>query len=263
MRKHEIHHPHPIVLYLKYFIVLEVLNHDVKAFTQGLTYYNGYLYEGTGLHGKSKIRKLDPLNPSIILSSSRRLPKKYFGEGITYFQDKDGNDRILQLTWKEKKMFIFDANTLEMVQELTQTNTTTGEGWGITYDGRKKEFIVSDGSNFLHFWDRDTFKEKRKVSVTIENDRGKITTISYLNELEFLQRSKSTILANVWYQDILLEIDPHSGKVERVYNFDTLFQNRNERADSFNGVSISGDEDESIVYVSGKQWSHLFKVKLL
>jgi len=152
--------------------------------------------------------------------------------------------------------------------------------------------VVSDGSEYLHFWDRDTLEERRRVKVMLNRGGAEapLIPVNYLNELEFMQRgvggrgrqrgsderddnddnkgestSSSTILANVWFQNLLLEIDPSSGLVVKLYNFETLYVNRIEGTDVFNGVSISSDkeEDDSIVYVTGKYWPHLFKVRLL
>jgi len=281
------------------FEVLEVLPHNPAAFTQGLTYYDGYLYEGTGMYGESQLHKLHPSNPSLPLSDPppTKLLNRYFGEGITYYSSGDDDDDghrplIIQLTWREKTGFIYDARTLKKIRKFSYTSTTN-EGWGITYDKVRKEFVVSDGSEYLHFWDRDTLEERRRVKVMMKRGGADapLMPVTYLNELEFMPRgvggrgrrrgnderdddegnnkgestSSSTILANVWFQDFLLEIDPSSGLVVKLYNFETLYENRMKGADFFNGVSISSnkEEEDSIVYVTGKYWPHLFKVRLL
>lgn len=242
---------------------MQKLPHDEDAFTQGLTFHNGHLYEGTGLHGVSQIRKLDPSNPSSVLDSFD-LPNKYFGEGITVFQDKDKNDRLIQLTWKEKTGFIYDMD-LNLLDTFSY-ETTTNEGWGITYDKYNEEFIVSDGSHFLHFWDRDTLKEKRKIPVyAIQDESSEKMRVAWLNELEVVQfeengRAKSLILANVYGEDILLQLNPQSGELTQVYDFTELYP-RQGNEDVFNGVSISGEGPE-VVFVTGKNWPYMYKVKL-
>ena len=144
--------------------------------------------------------------------------------------------------------------------------TTTTEGWGITYDKYNKEFIVSDGSHFLHFWDRDTLKELRRIPVyAYQNDSIEKIRVKWLNELEIIQfeengRAKSTILANIYGDDVLLQINPQSGELTQVYDFTKLYP-RQINEDVFNGISVSGEESE-VVFVTGKNWPLLYKVKL-
>ena len=217
---------------------------------------------------------MNPLNPSQSLRS-HQLDEHYFGEGITYFQDSEGNNKILQLTWKKKIAFVYDANTMKKINEFT-FETTTGEGWGVTFDKENMEFIVSDGGTNLHFWDRDTFKEKRKLEIKIrkvgQNNNSKEHKVLWLNELEFTHlkfkhKSGKTldlpiILANVYGEDALICIDPYTGLVRRVYDFTNLYPTHESRGEEvFNGVSIS--DEEGIFYVTGKLWPYLYKIKLL
>ncbi|KAL3799772.1 LOW QUALITY PROTEIN: hypothetical protein HJC23_010422, partial [Cyclotella cryptica] len=131
--------------------------------TTSLSYGNdGMIYESTGLYGNSKLHKINP--ESFEVESSVDIERKYFGEGSTFFTDSDGNARIIEITWKEQTGFIYDANTLERLSTFQYTTTAPHhEGWGITYDESNQQFIVSDGSSYLYFWDRDTFQERRKV----------------------------------------------------------------------------------------------------
>jgi len=251
--------------------VLEVLPHAKDAFTQGLTLYNGYLYEGTGLHGSSELRKLYPENPSRVIQSYT-LPSNYFGEGISHYVDKnDGSSRFIQLTWKEKTGFIYNADTMELIDDF-QYDTVTGEGWGITFLSESCEFVVSDGSKYLIFWDCVTFQETKRIEVTYYKDNKKLP-ISMINELEVIkiknkdsdERFSYAILANVWFQDLILLIDPHSGNVMKIYDFRSLYPRRMDGANAdvvFNGISISNDADDTI-YVTGKLWPHMYKVKLI
>mmetsp|Transcript_21896 Transcript_21896/g.32783 ORF Transcript_21896/g.32783 Transcript_21896/m.32783 type:complete len:353 (-) Transcript_21896:13-1071(-) len=239
--------------------VLEVLQHDRKAFTQGLTLYNGYLYEGTGLHGSSEMRKLDPSNPSTVIQS-HSLPSKYFGEGITFYKDRKNNPRIIQLTWKEKTAFVYDADSLELIKEF-EYETTTGEGWGISFLPETCELVVSDGSQFLSFWDCESFVEKRKVEVRYYQNKLE-RSVARLNELEVVKLDQEyAILANVWFEDVLLHINPVSGDVDKVYLFHSLYTGREGNEDVFNGISVS-DDDNRTVYLTGKLWPFMYKVKL-
>jgi glutamine cyclotransferase len=126
-----------------------------------------------------------------------------FGEGMTWME---GN-KLVQITWKSQQGFIYDANTLDQIDEFT-FDTTKKQGWGITWDACKGELIVTDGSEFLHFWDPETMAERRKVPVTrIDGKQAR-----ELNEIELC---RGRFLANVWYADVLLVIHPATGKVEK------------------------------------------------
>lgn len=240
------------------YVVLQVLPHDDRAFTQGLTYFNGNLWEGTGLYHESELRRVDPNTGTVL--QTHKLESKYFGEGIAHFTDKDGNGRIIQITWKRQVGWIYNAETFEIVKEFTYSTKTT-EGWGITYNENENEFIVSDGSSHLFFWDRDTLEQKRHVEVhikfSVEDDSLK-QPMNLLNELEW---HKGAVLANVWYQDYLLRIDPATGSVSHIYDFSNLYQNRAQSADCFNGISVTDMEDE--LWVTGKHWPNMYRIKLL
>jgi len=241
--------------------LLEVLPHDPSAFTQGLTSYNGKLYESIGLYGKSQLREINPTDGSVL--SSHALDHQYFAEGLTYFQDVHGNHRLLQLTWKAKIGFIYDATSFHLVKEFTY-DTQTGEGWGITFDPETKMLIVSDGSEWLHFWDSETLEEVKRIRVMIgqSNPRTKETMfnpVNYLNELEFVN---GRVLANVWYQDVMVSIDPNTGTVDRLIDFKDLYKNRDSQADCFNGIAQWGDEPGELL-VTGKLWPKMYRIKLM
>lgn len=310
------------IIMLKYgtFELLETLPHDTSAFTQGLSFFNGYLYQGTGLHGSSSIQKLNVQNPSHVLQSYE-LPSKYFGEGITYYRNKSGRDRMIQLTWRERTAIVYSVDDENVMNPLFRfqyhVTTSNGEGWGITFDAQRNEFIVSDGSDQLFFWDALLLDECEGMesvgrsgdssssssdgdvvmcdSLTMEAERsihvrawvegssvGPIP-VSYLNELELIpngtqqgtghlslaatstRRSSSSVLANVWFQNYILEIDLDSGNVMKLYDFSALCPQRSARGENvLNGISISGDShQENIIFITGKKWSKLYKVKLL
>lgn len=239
--------------------VLEVLPHDTSAFTQGLTYLNGYLYESTGYHGQSQIRRIDPTTGEVL--ASLNVDSNYFGEGLAHFVDGNGVDCLIHLTWQEETGFIYRASDFEILKTFSFT-TFKREGWGITFDPINKEFIVSDGSQYLHVWDSETLQETRRIAVQMPQptaDGTFLQPIPYLNELEWYD--KDTILANVWYTDVIVRINTSNGNVEKVYRFDNLYKERIAKADCFNGVAVT--DTPRIVYVTGKWWPHLYKIQLL
>ena len=187
---------------------------DAAAFRrQGLSYGDEddgrKIYETSGLYGKSKVRRINPITFEVELSVN--MGSQFFGEGSTFYRDADGNGRLIVLTWKEKTGFIYGTKKLRKLKEFSYTTTAPGhEGWGITYDASKKEFIVSDGSKFLHFWDRDTLAVKRKVKVTRLNGSEQ----NHLNELAYIG---GLVCCNIWYSDLILCVDPVTGKSVREY----------------------------------------------
>ena len=250
------------------YTVLETFHHDPEAFTQGLTYYGGKLYEGTGLNGMSQLRELDIFSSGEVGSVLRsvKMDSKYFGEGIAHYHDANGTESIIQLTWKERTGFIYDAQTFNVLKQFSY-ETVTKEGWGVTYDASTQEFIVSDGSEWLFFWDRDTLKEKRRIQVTVpqlsmgtNNGEQPLMDmpVNYLNELEMVN---GLVFANIWYQNVLVAINPQDGKVVRVFDFGELYKDRTPTADCFNGISVTEKMDE--VFVTGKNWPHMYRIKLL
>mmetsp|Transcript_12729 Transcript_12729/g.19198 ORF Transcript_12729/g.19198 Transcript_12729/m.19198 type:complete len:460 (-) Transcript_12729:358-1737(-) len=229
--------------------VLEVLPHDHTSFTQGLTYYNGMLYESTGLWGQSKVRRLDPVTGNVLASVD--VDSVYFGEGMTY---NTVNNTLIQITWRQKTGFVYDPETLKVIKEFTYS-TRKGEGWGITQDPNTKLLIVSDGSRFLHFWDPLTLEEKKRVEVKRKDG----SAVPKLNELEFVH---GRVFANIWYADEIVSIDPETGIVEESYDFSELWpkSERNTGSDVFNGISVTDVENE--LWVTGKKWANLYRIKI-
>ena len=217
---------------------------------QGLTYANGVLYESTGLWRKSTVRILDPNTAEV----QKKIPMEdqYFGEGMTYMT---GN-KLVQFTWKSKHGFIYNATTLDIIEEYEFT-TTLDEGWGITWDACNNELIVTDGSEYLHFWDPDTMAQKRKIPVY------RMNTGQPAKELNEIELWRGRVIANVWHEDVILVIDPVTGIIEKEYDFSTLWpagERRSQGADVLNGISIS--EDPDILYITGKKWNRMFKLRL-
>lgn len=221
------------------FEVINTYPHDPNAFTQGLVFHDGKLYEGTGRNGQSSLRQVSLENGELL--KRHNLSQRYFGEGVTILDDK-----VYQLTWRSHIGFVYDLDTFEQ----QKTFFLAGEGWGITHDG--EQLIVSDGTEYLRFLDPDTLQETRRVQVTANG-----TPVNYLNELEYIN---GEVWANVWYQDILVRIDPETGTVNSVVNLMGLYPERNSREDVLNG--IAWDPDSGRLFVTGKLWPALFEIRV-
>jgi glutamine cyclotransferase len=218
--------------------VLATYPHDPEAFTQGLVYEAGFLYEGTGRNGQSSLRRVDLATGEILQRTN--LGARYFGEGITIL---DG--RIYQLTWQSHIGFVYAQDSFR--QE--QTFFLPGEGWGITHDGTL--LIVSDGTAILRFLDPATFREVKRIVVT---EAG--LPLDRLNELEYID---GEIWANVWYTDYIVRIDPATGNVRSKLDLAGLYQSR-QRDDVLNG--IAWDAEGRRLFVTGKLWPALYQVSV-
>jgi len=237
-----------------YEIVGDNIRHDKFHFTQGLTYSrkSGRLFESNGLFAHSSLCELDPETGDSMRCLA--MNRNVFAEGLqVYGRDKD-DEKLIQLTWKNGVGYIYNASTFEKIYEF-KFSTERNEGWGICYDESKHEFIVSDGSEFLFFWDADTLEEKRRVSV----QRHHKVAARNINELEFVN---GRVLANVWYEDVILVINPETGECESEYDMSKLWpQNERPRGtDVFNGISVS--QDDGVLYVTGKKWDRTYKLQL-
>jgi len=236
--------PQPIcsakVRHYKVKVIKEYV-HDTGAYTQGLFFYGGDLYESTGQYGKSSFRKVE-------LSSGRTLRKldfnrKYFGEGSVILGDK-----MYMLTWTNKVAFIYDAATLQ----YRKTVSYPREGWGLTTDG--KQLIASDGSPRLYFMDSE-MNVKRTVNVTFN---GK--PLRYLNELEWIE---SRIWANVYTTDMIVVIDPNSGNVEGVIDCSGLLPDKLRKRDTDVLNGIARNPSDGRIYLTGKNWPRLYQIELV
>ncbi|RQW76802.1 MAG: glutaminyl-peptide cyclotransferase [Geobacter sp.] len=221
----------------------EVVNswpHDATAFTQGLVFKDNVLYESTGGNGSSSLRRID-------LSTGRiekkvDLPVRYFVEGITLL-----NGKIYQLTWRNRKGFIYDAASLQFLGAFIYHD----EGWGLTDDG--SSLIMSDGTNTLRFLDPRTFQVSRTISV-YANGRP----LMNLNELEHI---KGEIYANVWQSDRIVRIDPESGKVLGWIDLTGLLPGKMQNRHAvLNGIAYDRAGDR--IFVTGKLWPLLFEIRL-
>jgi len=222
----------------------EVVNtypHDSAAFTQGLAFEDGLLYEGTGIEGRSSLRE-------VVLETGKvrrkaDLEAKFFGEGITLL-----DDRIYQLTWQNEVGFIYDRKTFERLSPFGYS----GEGWGLTNDGR--HLIMSNGSATLQFLDPKTFRVVRQIRVT-EDER----LIRELNELEYVD---GEIFANVWHVDRIARIDPASGRLTGWIDMSGLLPGGRPHAEAvLNGIAY--DRKGKRLFVTGKEWPKLFEIRIV
>ncbi len=220
--------------------VLHAYPHDRNAFTQGLEFRAGVLYEGTGLNGRSTLRKVK-LETGEVLQQVK-LEAQYFGEGITVF-----NQQILQLTWQAQVGFAYDQNSFRRLKSFNYT----GEGWGLANDG--SQIFMSDGTPEIRVWDPMTLKEKRRVTV---HDHGK--PITYLNELECV---RGQIYANIWQTDRIAIISPADGRVLGWINLAGLLTDSVEEGAVLNGIAF--DVLGNRLFVTGKLWPKLFEIKLV
>ncbi|MGO9137011.1 MAG: glutaminyl-peptide cyclotransferase [Syntrophales bacterium] len=221
--------------------VVNVYPHDPDAFTQGLVFYNGYIYEGTGISGQSSIRKVELKTGRVLKSQS--LAAEYFGEGITICRN-----RLIQLTWQSHTGFVYDLQTFRPLR----TFSYPWEGWGITYDGN--HLIMSDGTAVLRFLDARTYEMVRQIEV---RDRG--NSLANINELEYV---KGEIYANVWGTDYLVRISPRTGRVLGWVDLRDLYRyvGADRNIDVLNGIAYDAKSDR--LFVTGKYWPHLFEIRL-
>jgi len=222
--------------------VVATFPHDTNAFTQGLFFWQGILYESTGRHGQSTVRKT--IIESGDVTEFRDIPPEYFGEGITRWQDK-----IIALTWRSGTGFVLDLETLAPLDAFGYP----GEGWGIT--ANDTHLIQSDGSNILRFLDPNTFEITDTLKININ---GK--PLRNINELEWI---KGEIWANVWQSELIARIDPVTGNVTAVIDFSGLFpaSNRTDPSDDvLNGIAYDPATDR--IFVTGKNWPSLFEVRV-
>jgi glutamine cyclotransferase len=216
--------------------------HDPAAYTQGLVYHQGALYESTGLVGASSLRKVELESGAVLKKVD--VPPPYFAEGLAIFEG-----RAFQLTWQHNQGLIYDLSSFQLLDALDYQN----EGWGLTQDGRS--LIMSDGTDQLRFLDPATYQIQRSVQVL---DRG--LPVSRINELEFI---KGSIYANIWLTDEIIMINPQTGQVTGKIDLGGLLKpaDRTPSTDVLNGIAYDAAGDR--LFVTGKNWPLLFEIKLI
>jgi glutamine cyclotransferase len=225
--------------------VISMYPHDTGAYTEGLLWYEGYLYESTGQYGHSTLRKVDPKTGEIVQSIS--LPQEYYGEGLARV-----GDTLIQLTWKTQVAFVYNLETFEQ----TGTYQYQGEGWGLSNDGRY--LYMSDGTPFLQLHDKDTFDLLFSGLVTLQG--------GYVNELNELECVGDYVYANVWQTNYIVKIDKMNGVVVAVIDCSSLLTDE-ERAKLTNSAAvlngIAYDPETDTFLITGKYWPKMFEVRFV
>jgi glutaminyl-peptide cyclotransferase len=223
--------------------VVHTYPHDAKAFTEGLFYFDGFLYESTGLEGQSSIRKVKLETGEVV--QKRDLSGSYFGEGIVNWKD-----RLLELTWRGELGFIYDLKTFRPRGQFHYT----GEGWALTQDGSR--IIMDDGSPQIRFWDPETLRETGRITVT-----DGAQPVRNLNELEWV---KGEIYANIWGTNRIARINPTTGRVASWIDMTGLLEPSGPTVDYdavLNGIAYDSKADR--LFVTGKHWPKLFEIRLV
>ena len=230
------------------FKIINTYPHDSNAYTQGLEFHNGFLYETTGQYGESSLRKVELKTGKVIKKID--LNKRYFGEGMTIF-----NDDLFFLTWKANKGFIYNLETLEFKSEFSYNKSK--EGWGLTHS--QTELIKSDGTSKIWFLDPNTQQEKRYIEAYTDKQ-----SLNRLNELEFIN---GKIYANYWQKPLIAIINPNNGVVEGIINLTRLVKEMEKSQkllkedDVLNGIAF--DKKNNRMFVTGKNWGKLFEIELI
>jgi len=228
----------------KKYRIVNTYPHDIYAYTQGLVYDNGFLYEGTGQYNQSSLRKVKLETGELV--QSYKLPNDIFGEGITLY-----NDKIIQLTYKSWIGYVYDRSEFKLLYKFNYPVPI--EGWGIEYNGQ--HLIVSDGTSNLMFFDPDSFTEIYRIQVF--DDKG---PVEKLNELEYY---KGDLYANVYLTNKVLKIDPIKGKVLEEIDLSGILPQKDyhQNIDVLNGIAI--DRENNRIFVTGKYWPKLFEIEIL
>ena len=223
------------------FSVVKTYPHDQNAFTEGLFFTDGYIYESTGLNGASKLRRVDLASGQVLQEIA--LPDEFFGEGIALV-----NDTIIQLTWQSHIGFVYDKNSFALLGNFSYPT----EGWGLTFDG--KRLIMSDGSGSLLFLDPVTFQQVGQVQVCDRN-----AVVSNLNELEYVN---GDVYANIFEQQKIAIINPETGQVKAWIDLSGLQVSAGFYGEKMlNGIAY--DAKDNRLFVTGKDWAQLYEIKLV
>ncbi len=239
-----------VVLPVSSYEVVNTYQHDPRAFTQGLVFRDGFLYESTGQEGDSTLRKVDFATGKVV--QKHDLPDEVFGEGIAIM-----GDRVYQLSWRDRIAWVYNLSDFKLLRELRYS----GEGWGLTHDGTN--LFMSDGTHVIRVLDPETFETVRTVVVKDESGRP----LMKLNELEFV---KGEIWANVWHSEAIgkpnhiARIDPGSGELKGWIDLDGISpgdqRGEDKSENTLNGIAY--DEATDRIFVTGKNWKNLYEIKL-
>lgn len=228
------------------YSVVDTFAHDLSAFTQGLQFYNGLLYEGTGQEGKTAIQTISPSTGKIV-ERYQNYPSDIFGEGITLL-----NGHLYQLTYHNKLAYVFDLSNLN---KAIKTINWPREGWGCTNDG--EQIIISDGSSRIYFSNPENLKVNREI--TVRDNTGEV---DQLNELEYID---GYIFANRWHADQIYKIDPQNGHVVGILHFEgqlTRYAPSYQAGEENVLNGIAWDAEKKEMYLTGKNWPLIFKIKM-
>lgn len=238
---HRIHATRPAEYTFK---IVRTFPHDPNAFTQGLAYRDGFLYEGTGLKGRSSLRKVRLETGEVVQQVD--LAPEFFGEGITLLKNE-----IVQLTWQSQIGFVYNLSDFHLLRQFSYP----GEGWGLTTNGKNNELFMSDGTSEIRVLDSGTLAEKRRFTV-----RDGDTPIDRLNELEFVD---GEIFANVWQTDRIARISPQTGAVVGWIDLKGLLSPiyRLESGAVLNGIAY--DSTRKRLFVTGKLWPSVFEIRIV
>ena len=222
--------------------VVNVYKHDVKAYTQGLFYDNGFLYEATGLKGESTVRKVKLESGEVFQSFA--ISKEVFGEGIVLYKDK-----IIQLSWEAGRGFVYDFASFKLIDEFSYE----GEGWGICTDG--KYLYMSNGSHQIKVLEDQTYSKINTLEV-YDHERP----VRYLNEMEYIN---GYIYANIYQYERIVKVDPSTGKVIAYIDLSGILpmNDYTNKTDVLNGIAYDSSGDR--MFVTGKNWPKLFEIKLV
>lgn len=221
--------------------VVKTYPHDPNAFTEGLFYLNGFLYEGTGRNGQSSVRKVALETGSVV--EQHDIDAKYFGEGIVNWKD-----RLIELTWKSETGFLYGLATFNLISNFHYS----GEGWGLTQDGT--HVIMSDGTSDLRILDPDTLTERGRIHVTCDG-----RPIKNINELEWI---KGEVYANIWLKNVIVRINSTTGAVDGLIDVSNLLAmaSADRAVDVPNGIAYDAATDR--IFVTGKLWPTLYQIRL-
>ena len=224
--------------------IINEFPHDKKAFTQGLEYYNGFLYESTGQYGESSLRKVELTTGKVVQKTD--IDKKYFGEGMTIF-----NNKVYTLTWQSNIGFVFDLETFEKEKEFNYNQSK--EGWGLTHTSDK--IIKTDGTERIWFLNPETLAEVAFIEAYTDKRK-----VEKLNEIEYID---DKIYANKWQRNSILIINATSGAIEGIVNLKGLQEKAGQKGDDYvlNGIAYDAEKDR--LFVTGKDWNKVFEIKLL